>query len=136
MARPRRNVALAAILGLLLGAAWLRSAPTVAATQAPPNVVLILVDDMRWDYLRCLPNVQHELVAPGVTFRNAFVENPMCCPSRVSFLTGNDSHTTGVFTNARPTAGTRRSTTAAARPRRSRPGSTTPGTTRAWSGST
>jgi arylsulfatase A-like enzyme len=33
------------------------------------------------------------------------VENPLCCPSRASFLTGNDSHTTGVYTNDAPDGG-------------------------------
>src|SRR5436190_24388794 len=100
MARSRERTFVAAAASFLLGVAWLQG-PTPARAGVPtrPNVILILVDDMRWDYLRYMPNVQRELVAPGVTFANAFVENPMCCPSRVSFLTGNDSHTTGIFTN-------------------------------------
>ena len=64
-----------------------------------PNIVMILTDDQRWDTLSYMPTVESELVAHGVTFSNAFVENPLCCPSRASFLTGQDSHTTGVYAN-------------------------------------
>src|SRR6478672_10644277 len=56
--------------------------------RAKPNIVLILTDDQRWDTLSWMPTVQRELVAHGVTFANAFVSNPQCCPSRVSILTG------------------------------------------------
>jgi arylsulfatase A-like enzyme len=106
MARPRGREFVASGISFLLGVAWLQGpTPARAGVATPPNVILILVDDMRWDYLRYMPNVERELVAPGVMFANAFVENPMCCPSRVSFLTGNDSHTTGIFTNAPPDGG-------------------------------
>jgi N-acetylglucosamine-6-sulfatase len=64
-----------------------------------PNVVLIVTDDQRWDTLWAMPTVQAELVAKGVTFSNAFVVNPLCCPSRASILTGNFSHTTRVYRN-------------------------------------
>jgi arylsulfatase A-like enzyme len=70
-----------------------------------PNIVVLLTDDQRWDTLSYMPNVQSELMNHGVTFSNAFVENPLCCPSRSSFLTGNDSHTTGVYGNNPPNGG-------------------------------
>src|SRR4051794_3073440 len=47
-----------------------------------PNIVMILTDDQRWDTLSYMPTVESELVGHGVTFTNAFVENPACCPSR------------------------------------------------------
>jgi len=70
-----------------------------------PNIVMILTDDQRWDTLSYMPTVESELVDHGVTFSNAFVENPLCCPSRASFLTGLDSHSTGVYANEDPYGG-------------------------------
>ena len=76
-----------------------------ASFVVQPNIVVILTDDQRWDTLSVMPNVEAKLVGHGITFTNAFVENPLCCPSRASFLTGKDSHTTGVFTNDDPYGG-------------------------------
>jgi N-acetylglucosamine-6-sulfatase len=70
-----------------------------------PNIVLILTDDQRWDDLRPMPTVQADITDHGVTFSNAFVVNSMCCPSRTSILTGQYSHTTGVYSNSGPHGG-------------------------------
>jgi N-acetylglucosamine-6-sulfatase len=67
--------------------------------RTPPNIVLILTDDQRWDTLWAMPNVQSLLVDRGITFSNAFVVNALCCPSRVSLLTGQYSHTSLVYAN-------------------------------------
>jgi arylsulfatase A-like enzyme len=69
------------------------------AAGAAPNVVLIVTDDQRWDSLWAMPTVRSELVDEGVSFSNAFVVNPLCCPSRASILTGDYSHTTRVYKN-------------------------------------
>jgi len=61
--------------------------------------VLILTDDQRYDTLWSMPTVQSELVAKGIEVTNAYVSNPLCCPSRVTFLTGQYSHSTGVYHN-------------------------------------
>ena len=76
-----------------------------AEAQARPNVVLVLTDDQRWDTLDVMPTVQSQLVDRGVTFENAFVVNPVCCPSRASTLTGRYSHSTGVYNNGGPYGG-------------------------------
>jgi N-acetylglucosamine-6-sulfatase len=68
-----------------------------ARRRTTPNVVLILADDQRWDTLRWMPEVRELLVDQGVSFSNAFVVNPLCCPSRASILTGQYAHTTGVY---------------------------------------
>ena len=84
----------------VLFACWL-ALPGRAEAQAaePPNIVLVLTDDQRWDTLGAMPTVQRELVAKGVTFTNAFATNPLCCPSRATLLTGRYSHGTGVYLN-------------------------------------
>lgn len=64
-----------------------------------PDIVLIVTDDQRWDTLSQMPGVQRLLADRGLTFENAFVTNPLCCPSRSAILTGTHSHTTGVYTN-------------------------------------
>jgi arylsulfatase A-like enzyme len=67
------------------------------ASVARPNIVLILTDDQRWDELDHMPNVNSLLVDHGVRFTNGFVVNSLCCPSRTTILTGQYSHTTGVY---------------------------------------
>lgn len=47
-----------------------------------------------------MPYVQEHLVAQGVSFSNGFASDPLCCPSRASILTGNYSHSTGVYGNS------------------------------------
>ena len=74
-----------------------------ATTEDPfvvqPNIVVIVSDDQRYDSLSHMPIVQSELIGHGVKFTNGFVSNPLCCPSRVSMLTGRYSHSTGVYSN-------------------------------------
>jgi arylsulfatase A-like enzyme len=50
-----------------------------------------------------MPTVVRDLTNGGVTFSN--VPNPLCCPSRVSTLTGLYSHTTGVYGISPPHGG-------------------------------
>jgi N-acetylglucosamine-6-sulfatase len=70
-----------------------------ASARSRPSIVLVVTDDQTWNTLWAMPTVQRRLVAHGVTFKNAFVVNSMCCPSRASILTGQYSHSTGVYTN-------------------------------------
>ncbi len=78
-------------------------APTTAAHAASlPNVVIIMTDDQRWDtvtpqYMPQLTRILSE--NPSITYTNSFVPNSLCCPSRTSTLTGDYSHTTGVYGN-------------------------------------
>jgi N-acetylglucosamine-6-sulfatase len=60
---------------------------------------VIVTDDQRFDTLWAMPTVQTQLADRGVTFSNAFVVNPTCCPSRASILTGLYSHSSGVYDN-------------------------------------
>lgn len=88
----------------------------IQAAETRPNFLFILTDDQRWD---CLGVVQKEqgdkarfpwlktpnldkLAADGVRFRNAFVVNSLCSPSRASFLTGMYGHQNGIKDNQTP----------------------------------
>ncbi|ATI41790.1 phosphonate monoester hydrolase [Pacificitalea manganoxidans] len=58
------------------------------------NVLFIMCDQLRWDYLSCTghphlhtPNID-TLAARGVLFDRAYVQSPICGPSRMSFYTG------------------------------------------------
>jgi arylsulfatase A-like enzyme len=63
------------------------------------NIILILTDDQPERTLAAMPRIQAELVADGVSFTNAVVSNPLCCPSRATILTGRYAHETGVWDN-------------------------------------
>ena len=73
------------------------SAHVAVAGTAKPNIVFILTDDMRFDSLSTMPNVQSLLRGHGVTFSNMFVNDSLCCPSRATFLTGQTSGHTDVW---------------------------------------
>ncbi|MFP7672712.1 alkaline phosphatase family protein [Marivita sp. S0852] len=58
------------------------------------NVLFIMCDQLRWDYLSCTghphlhtPNIDR-LAQRGVLFDRAYVQSPICGPSRMSFYTG------------------------------------------------
>lgn len=85
----------------------LLSAPlaVTAGAASRPNIVFILVDDLRWDELRCTghpfaqsPNADR-LAQEGANYRNAFATTPLCSPSRASFLTGQYPHRHGIIDN-------------------------------------
>ncbi len=63
-----------------------------------PNIVFVLTDDLSMDLLRYMPHVQ-AMERQGMTFRNYFVSDSLCCPSRASIFTGNFPHDTHVFGN-------------------------------------
>jgi hypothetical protein len=110
MERSRYLVGVLALALALVAAcegAGLGTTTAAAQSAEPPNIVLVLTDDQRWDTLRAMPTVQKELVAHGVTFTNSFVANPLCCPSRSSIFTGQYSHSTGVYLNSGPHGGLR-----------------------------
>ncbi len=70
-----------------------------------PNIVCIVGEGLRWDELSSTgnkliqtPNLDR-IGREGCTFRNAFVVNALCLPSRATMLTGMYSHTTGAVSN-------------------------------------
>src|SRR5690348_15227622 len=71
------------------------------ATKPPPNFVVIQTDDQTLDELyaaftpypgapaiRAMPNTLNLLAKRGMTFNRYYVSYPLCCPSRVTLLTG------------------------------------------------
>ena len=92
----------AALIALLL--AWTPAAVAGEPGARPPNIVFVLVDDLRWDSFGHLGYPIHtpaidRLAREGVRFDNAFVASSLCSPSRVSFLTGVYPHVHGVTGN-------------------------------------
>ncbi len=70
-----------------------------------PNIVFIIVDDLRWDTLSIsghpfsrTPNIDR-IGKEGALFKNAFVTTPLCSPARASFLTGTYVHQNGIRGN-------------------------------------
>lgn len=67
-----------------------------------PNIFCFVADQMRSDALHHMgneasvtPNLDRIPAEDGVSFENAYCQNPVCVPSRCSFLTGLYPHTTG-----------------------------------------
>jgi N-acetylglucosamine-6-sulfatase len=86
------------ILAMALGAG-----PVLGAEPARrPNVVVVLVDDLRWDEIDYPfvkgPGVQR-MGREGARFANAFTTSPLCSPSRASLLTGRYAHAHGITDN-------------------------------------
>jgi arylsulfatase A-like enzyme len=67
-----------------------------------PNIVVIMADDMRDDDVKYMPNVQRLIGDQGVRFVNSFSPQPLCCPARASFDTGEYTHNHGVWSHADP----------------------------------
>src|SRR5262252_6296020 len=103
----RRWFTIIATFGFLLCLGGTAShAPRVgAAASTPPNIVLILADDQRFDQTSLMPHLNAEIAAKGVTFSNSFVVNPLCCPARATILTGETSGFTDIWTNSDPHGG-------------------------------
>lgn len=68
-------------------------------TTLPPNVVLIIADDMRKDGLPWMSKTLSAIAQNGVNFTNAFSTHPICGPARASILSGMSSRQSGVSGN-------------------------------------
>lgn len=90
-----------AYAGLSTGSSTARSRHTASAGHAAtarPNIVFVLTDDLSTNLLAFMPHVQ-ALEQEGLTFRDYFVSDSLCCPSRSSIFTGDFPHDTGVYSN-------------------------------------
>jgi arylsulfatase A-like enzyme len=72
------------------------------------NIIWIMCDQLRHDYLGCTghptlktPNID-ALAKRGVRFTRAYVQSPICGPSRMSFYTGRYMHSHGSHWNGWP----------------------------------
>ncbi len=81
---------------VLASFAWLMISMTSAAYAAPPNIVVILGDDVGWGDVQAnnpvsrvpTPNL-NQLARDGMRFTNAHTAAAVCAPTRYSALTGN-----------------------------------------------
>jgi N-acetylglucosamine-6-sulfatase len=79
--------------------------PSFGAEEGRPNIVLIVVDDLRFDefgagghpYLET-PNIDR-LATEGAMFHNAYHATPLCSPNRASILTGQYVSRHGILDN-------------------------------------
>jgi N-acetylglucosamine-6-sulfatase len=98
------TAAAVAVLALAWSLAFL---PGVTGRQdRRPNVIVILTDDQPEDSIpnpnAIMPFLQGRALDPNdhwVVFDHAYVNTPLCCPSRATMLTGRFAHHTGVLDN-------------------------------------
>ena len=72
------------------------------------NILFIMCDQLRWDYLSCTghpflktPNIDR-LASMGVRFDRAYVQSPVCGPSRACYYTGRTAFSHGATWNFVP----------------------------------
>jgi arylsulfatase A-like enzyme len=100
------------------GAAAPEEEPPLNPNGTPPSFVVVQTDDQTLDGLyatftafpgaavtRAMPNTLDLIAKHGMTFNRYYVPYPLCCPSRVSLLTGRYSHNNGVKGNVQPNGG-------------------------------
>src|SRR6187551_1482670 len=71
----------------------------MGSAQAAPNILLILTDDMAPSMEAYLPRTRSLVMDKGAKFTRAYFNDPLCCPSRATMLTGQYVHNTTVWDN-------------------------------------
>ncbi len=104
-----RNLVLS--VSLCLACSGPPSGTEPAESRLPPNIVLILADDLGYADVGFhdlqdfeTPNLD-SLAAAGIRFTNAYVTHPYCSPSRAGLLTGRYQHRFGHIHNPKFRAG-------------------------------
>lgn len=94
-----------ALLASALGVAGCAAGEAGRVTEEPtsPNVVFVLLDDVRYDDLIDhpfveLPNISR-LASEGASFKRFFTSAPLCSPSRAVFMTGQYPYRNGIVDN-------------------------------------
>lgn len=83
-----------AIIVMLLAPYGQSSAQTTNASERPPNIVLLLADDLGWTGLGCFGSDFYEtpridaLARSGMKFTQAYSACTVCSPTRASIMTG------------------------------------------------
>jgi uncharacterized sulfatase len=68
--------------------------PQTKADATPPNILIVLADDLHWSDMGCMGNEQvltphiDRLAKEGMAFDAAFTSTAMCAPTRQQLLTG------------------------------------------------
>lgn len=101
---------LLALLAVALAGAACSAMAAEPPRKQPRNVVFILGDDHRFDFMGFMPEAPEWLATPaldrmaagGAHIRNAFVTTSLCSPSRASILTGQYAHRHGIVDNTSP----------------------------------
>lgn len=99
----RQFLAASGSMGALAAASWSRAA--LAKPERRPNIVVIVVDDMRFDeyglgghpYLET-PHID-ALARAGARFGAAYHTTPLCSPNRACILTGQYASRHGIIDN-------------------------------------
>lgn len=104
--RVGRLVMAATLMAAATGAATLGAPKAHAGAAATPlNVVVILTDDQVEGTMDAMPITRSLIRDRGTTLTNGIIPTSTCCPSRTALLTGQYSHTTGVYRNVGPHGG-------------------------------
>ncbi|MCB0874941.1 MAG: sulfatase [Solirubrobacterales bacterium] len=98
-----RALCAASVLFLLA----LPAGASAAGQDGRPNVLVIMTDDQDFRSMPVMPQTERLIGEAGVTFDRSFVNYPLCCPSRATFLTGQYAHNHGVLWNNWPWGGYR-----------------------------
>ena len=104
MSTPHSRRDFLRLLGLGAAAAGLPIGTAAPAAPRPPNIVLILADDLGWTDLGCCGSDYYEtpnldrLAAQGVRFTNAYSAAANCSPARACLLSGQYAPRHGVYT--------------------------------------
>jgi N-acetylglucosamine-6-sulfatase len=95
-------VLLASVVALVAG---IGSTGSTAHAVEKPNILFVLTDDMPEGLWSTMPSLKDRVGARGTRFRNAYVTQSLCCPSRATVLTGKYPHNHGITGNGAPNGG-------------------------------
>jgi arylsulfatase A-like enzyme len=94
----KRIIIAVALAVLIAGAVY--AATGTRLFKTPPNIVIILTDDMDMKLMPYMEKTNELIGGQGATFTNYFITTPICCPSRTSMLRGQYSHNTDIMENS------------------------------------